>query len=87
MKPCFLAFGKRAVPHINVCTDLKIPDVHLAQKRHIFNLKQPNNRAMSTELLQITLSNLIAQVILLWVVKDTAGIFYCLFAQTTWNEM
>lgn len=47
MKQHFLAFGikniTQAVPHINVCTDLKMPDVpsrNLAEKMHIFNVKQ-----------------------------------------------
>lgn len=43
----FLAFGIKdiipAVPHINVCRDLEMPDIptgNLAFKKHIFNLKQ-----------------------------------------------
>ena len=73
MKQHFLAFGIKniiqAVPHINVCTDLKMPDVptrKLARKMHIFNLKQMKltlchvYRAASDSPLQWSMSDSVA---------------------------
>lgn len=47
MKQQFLAFGVKsitpAVPHRNVCADLKTPGVpsrNLAGKKHVFNVRQ-----------------------------------------------